>query len=169
MKIVFVVGGSYKGFYLNYLKKLNKIDLLIFQEDILYDFNIYDELNTNPTITQEMLTLSKKLNCKIIAVINTNLLGIKKKEILYCDKDKLSLISIDRYLSLFFENKKVVIGCKDIYENSSLTIKIEINNNKPNKFCTKKCLICNKHGVIFVNKAKITKKIRKTFIFFNYI
>lgn len=161
MKIVFVVGGSYKAFYLNYLKKINKIDLLIFQENILYDFDIYEELNNNPIVTQEILALSKKLDCKIVAIVNTNLLGIKNKEILYCDKENVNLISTDRYLSLIFNNKKVLIGCKDIYSNSALTIKVEPNNKTSNKYCTKRCLICDKQGVSFVNKGKITKKIRK--------
>jgi len=161
MKIVFVVGGSYKAFYLNYLKKLEKIDLLIFQENILYDFDIFEELHDKPIITQELFSLSKKLNCKIIAIVNTDLLGVKNKEILYCDKENFSLIGLDRYLSLIYNNKKILIGCKDFNKKSSLSIKIKIENVKSNNFCTKKCLICDKHGVTFVNNGKISKKNRK--------
>ena len=60
MKIVCVAGGSYKSFYLNYVTKLKKCDLLIFNFGILYDYDIHDELMGKGVVTKELMNLSNR-------------------------------------------------------------------------------------------------------------
>ena len=64
MKILFVVGGSYKAFYLNNIQKYKELDLLIFQNNILYEYDYYNENFGEKTITNEMMSLQEKLHCK---------------------------------------------------------------------------------------------------------
>lgn len=165
MKILFVVGGSYKNFYINHLKKYKNLDLLIFQQGLLYDYDYCDEMLGEKIVTNEVLNLVDILHCKVIGKVNTNLLGNKKEEILYADENGVKIIDIRNQLFLKIKNKNIEISLNKtpkIY--SDLVIKIIHNKNEClyQRFSkNKKYLICDKRGVLFVNKNKKIKKFRK--------
>lgn len=165
MKILFVVGGSYKAFYINNLKKIKNLDLLIFQENILYEFDYYNELCGNKLITNEMMSLVLKLNCKIIAKIRTNLCGIIKNEMLYADKNGVKIIDENRYLKFLFKNKAVICSFHTIiYDKYDLQIILKnsrVNQHIKKIYVKNKMLICDKYGVVYSNKDKIVRKFWK--------
>lgn len=164
MKIVFVVGGSYKAFYLNHLKKFKKLDFLVFQEGILYDYDYYNELCGDRTVTQEMMELSKRLGCKIVARIKTNFLGGIETKWLYCDGKKLVLSNL-HYLKLFYNTKTIFFADKQLLNKpKNLTIILTENRLKLKnraKFCPSNLLICDKRGVELKKNGKIARKFIK--------
>ena len=53
MKIVCVVGGSYKSFYINHFRNIQSCDLLVFNFGILYDYDMKEELLGSAVVTYE--------------------------------------------------------------------------------------------------------------------
>ena len=109
-----------------------------------------------------MKSLAKILNCKIIAKVTTNLLGVEQKEILYADKNGVKIINFNRYLNLFINNKTVLITNNNY--NKLLDVNIFINNNSYKHFkikSSKAFLVCGDRGVICINKSKKIRKFRK--------
>lgn len=165
MKIGFVVGGSYKGFYINHLKECKDLDILVFQEGLLYDYDYYNENFGSKTVTKEILNLSKKLNCKIAAKIKTNLLGNLADEILYCDGEKVTIICPERYIKMIINKKTVIFALKNVFFDSAdifimLTKnRLEVKNNKKNRH--KNTFLCDKKGVEYVKRGRIIRKFRK--------
>ena len=165
MKIGFVVGGSYKGFYINHLNECKDLDILVFQEGLLYEYDYYNENFGAKTVTKEILNLSKKLHCKIFAKIKTNLLGNLKNEILYCDGEKVTIICPERYIkilinkkSVIFTLKNVLFDCADIFI-TLIKNRLEIKNNK--KYRHKNTFLCDKRGVDYVKNGRMIRKFRK--------
>lgn len=163
MKILFVVGGSYKAFYLNNINKYKRLDLIVFQEGLLYEFDYYDEMFGAKTITSEMMSLCKKFGCKIIAKIRTNLLNKKYEEFLYCDKNGVKIIKSSRYFKIFIKNKQILIS------NYFLPIKSDyflyFAGNK-NEFVLPKSqksvvFVCDKTGVDLHYDKFMMRKFRK--------
>ena len=69
MRIFCVVGGSYKTIYLNYLTKIGRCNLLIF------NFGVFHELRGDfktSEVAVELLELSKSFNCFVLAGIKLN-------------------------------------------------------------------------------------------------
>lgn len=165
MKIGFVVGGSYKAFYINHLKSCYGLDILVFQEGLLYEYDYYNENFGSKIVTREMLNLSNKLNCKIIAKIKTNLFGNLADEILYCDGEKVCVICGDRYLKMIVNKKSVIFSLKNVFFDSAdifiMTTKkrLEIKNNK--KIKHSQIFLCDKKGVEYVKGGRIIRKFRK--------
>ena len=168
MKILFVVGGSYKAFYLNYLKKIKNIDLLVFQDEILYEYNYYNEKFDSALITNEMIYLSKLLKCKIIAKIKTNLFGIIKNEILFCDENGVKIFNIKKNLNIYIKNKLISFSFNyNVMKYADIMInvipykirKYHLNFTKQNRF------ICDKQGVYSIINSKIKRKFRKVCYF----
>lgn len=164
MNIVFVVGGSYKAFYLNYLKKLKDVDLIVFQENILYEYDYYNETYGLKTVSNEMMNLASMFDCKVLAVVKSNLLGNIKKEILYADKDKVYLFDIANYLNLIIKNKLVSFAVGKNLNWGEVIIRIDLNKtfNKIKFHDRRKTyLYCNKSCVNLVKNGKIKRKFRK--------
>lgn len=170
MKILFVVGGSYKAFYLNNIHKFKRLDFIVFQENILYEFDYYNEYFGDKTITNEMVGLARKFKCKIVAKIKTNLCGIKKDEILYCDKNGVKLINNNRFLELFVKNKQIYFSNNFLYKKSNCFVYFFKNKNDfnqssciNNNFNNRKSAIfvCDKYGVNLIYNKIITRKFRK--------
>ena len=163
MKILFVVGGSYKAFYLNNAGRYKKLDLLIFQSNILYECDYFNEFSKEKTITNEMMILQRKFNTKIIAIINTNLLGKKHKEYLYCDENGVRILNGDEKIILYVKKKKFCITNKPCYQPRNICYLIGGDKNLQNK-CVKiirKGFVCTNRCVILVNNGRIIKKFRK--------
>ena len=163
MNIVFVVGGSYKAFYINNINKLKKIDLLVFQENILYEFDYYNELLGAKTVTNEMINLATTLNCKIVAIVSTNFFGEKSREILYADNEKVSLISDKNYLDLIIDKIRLKIGVDKLKEDVSIFLKLYAKKLYKMKIWASKgvSFFCNKSGVKMIKNGKIKRKNRK--------
>ena len=66
MEFVFVVGGSYKAFYLNQLHKIGKPSIIVFNQDIFYDFNVDLEEGFAGAVSAELIELNKLFNCPIV-------------------------------------------------------------------------------------------------------
>lgn len=79
-----VVGGNYKNFYINILPTIKSTDLIIFQHGIIYEFSYYDEIFGESNVAKELCALSARLNCAILASVNTNLFGDVRKSLLLC-------------------------------------------------------------------------------------
>jgi len=162
MNIVFVVGGSYKAFYLNNINKLKNVDLLVFQEGLLYDFDCFNETYGMKIVSNELQYLCQKLECKIVALVNSNLFGLSKKELLYADDKDVFLVGDN--LKLVLKEKVVEIGFKNVFSNSNVNIKLNSGCNDP---VIKKCnykkiyFYCNKKGVSCVKMGKLKRKFRK--------
>lgn len=168
MKILFVVGGSYKAFYLNNVNRYKKLDLIVFQDNILYEYDYYNETFGNKIITKEMMSLQKKFKCKIIAKIKTNLFNIKNNEILYCDKSGVKIIKNNNYIKLFIKNKQFLIANKIINIKSDYFIYFSKNKNEfkiNNSFNKNKIFVCDKSGVSFYYKTFAIRKFQKTCYF----
>lgn len=163
MRILFVVGGSYKAFYLNNIHKYKKLDLLVFQTGLLYEFDYYDEMFGAKTITNEMLSLCNRFNCKIIAKIKTNLFNKKYDEILYCDKNGVKIIKNDNYIKLFIKNKQIIVSNYFFPIKSDYFVYFCKNKNNFKKLKEQKTAIfvCDKIGVDLYYKKFMIRKFRK--------
>lgn len=151
MVIYYVAGGSYKSFYLNYLKKINKCDLLIFNYGIFYDVNnIYDF----DIVKNEILVLAKKAQCIVIAILK---IGKTKKICLSC-KDKVKLYDYKIGVEFKIDNQKYFVGA--MYSVNKLRNKIIFceNKYKPNlKACSKHkfYMFCYNKGACYVYNKKL--------------
>lgn len=165
MKFVFVVGGSYKSFYLNKLKYIKKINLLVFYKDIFYDFDCSKENLFTGLVTNELLMLNKILKCPILVYGTYIKNNVRKKCFILCVNGKVSIINSDKDIYLYIKGKFILIGNKLYkYSNAFATISI-IDQEKYlqefNKINVKNHLICYPKGVLSICNNKIHKKIRK--------
>lgn len=165
MKIAFVVGGSYKGFYINHVRQCSDVDILVFQEGLLYEYDYYNETFGSKTITKELLSLANKLNCVILAKIKVNFLNKIQDEILCCDKSKVITFSSERYFKIYIKGKRVIFSLKNVFfECADIFIRLTKNRLEMKKIrqkCHKRTFLCDKYGVEYVKNGKIRRKFRK--------
>lgn len=162
---MFVVGGSYKGFYINELNKIKNIDLLIFHQNIFYDFDYEQEYLENALVSNELITLNKKLNCPIIVYGCYKLLNKRNKCFILCVNQKVSIIEDYKDVYLYIKGKCVLVGNK-IYFNSKADACISIINKQLNsrifgKNFPNNYFICDTKGVTKIKDGKICRKFRK--------
>lgn len=162
---MFVVGGSYKGFYINQLTKIRKIDLLVFNQDIFYEFDYDKEKFGRGVVSSELVGLNAKLKCPIIinGVLNKD--GVKKKCFIICMHGKVSVIDYNKDVYLYLKGKLVLIGSKR-YVNSRSFATISMLDYTQNyqgivKSDIKNYFLCYKKGVIYIQNGKIYRKFRK--------
>jgi len=163
MKFVFVVGGSYKSFYLNYISRIKDADLLIFNQGIFYDFD-YNKEQVCPNASMELLNLNRKLNCPIIVYCSVVKDGIKSKCFLLCNKQKLSIINEDRDIYLKIRDEYILIGNRlYVYSQAFATISILDRFNDDYNTCKRgnNRFICTKKKVLVINKGKVYRKFQK--------
>lgn len=165
MKLLFVVGGSYKAFYLNQLKNINNVDIVIFQQGIFYDFDYEEELLGEALVSKELLHLNGMLGCPIIVFGQSNLMGNKSKCLIACVNNKISIISKNDELCLFVKRRSVVMSSKLFargrgFVTISLLDKKAVNldeyKNMGNNY-----FICDKTGVTKIKNGQIYRKFRK--------
>lgn len=164
MKLMFVVGGSYKSFYINHINKINKIDLLIFHQDIFYDFE-YAQEKSNPIVSKELISLNQKFKCPILVYgifIKNN---IKRKCFILCINSKVSIIDCSKDIYLYIKRKLILVS-NNMYNRSKAFVTISIINESINYenikiFNRTNHFICNKKGVLHIKNGKIYKKFRK--------
>ncbi|MFQ6723747.1 MAG: hypothetical protein ACLRFE_00240 [Clostridia bacterium] len=162
MKFVFVVGGSYKRFYINDLSQSVGADLVLFNQNIFYEIDNIKHISKS-IVGKELLELNHKLNCPIVVygIVNQN--GVKHKRFVVCINGKVSLIKYNKaYLNI---NNKIVLITNQIYDNSQANVLICMNDNdikyEKLKNNTNHYFICTKRGVQYLNKGKIYTKFRK--------
>ena len=162
---MFVVGGSYKSFYINQLKNIKKIDLLIFHQNIFYDFDYQKEYLYDATVTNELINLNKTLNCPIVVYGSYTLFEKTGKCFILCVNGKVSVIDCADDVYLYIRGKMVLIGNK-IYRNPKAFSTISIVDIKDNfqKISIKSqhnYFICDKKGVSRIQNGKIYRKFQK--------
>lgn len=164
MKIIFVSGGSYKSFYLNYYLKLKKCDLLIFNYGIIYDYVLEDELASDGFITKELVGLSKSLKCTVVAGIYVKKGANFEKSIIKCNHDKVSISSSSEGVIIPYKNSYIKIG--DVSCNFRNFHKIVFSDNRiiPNlNHCNsyKFYAFVYKYGVEIIIDKKYQRKFNK--------
>lgn len=161
---MFVVGGSYKGFYLNELYKVGNVDLIIFNQKIFYEFDYEQEYLGNPIVSNELISLNNKFNCPIVVYGEYDFLGQKEICFILCVNKKVSVIRQSSNIYLFIKGKTFVISNEyRFYKNNF--IKIFLVNKRCYDIDTIKhynnCFICDKTGVFKLKNRKIYRKFRK--------
>lgn len=161
---MFVVGGSYKSFYLNEAPKVNKVDLIVFNQKIFYEFDYEQEYLSNPVVSNELISLNNRFKCPIVVYGESNLLGKKEKCFIICVNQKLSVVKHCFNVYLFVKNRLVMITNKLRNTNKKIiticfadksTLSFDKLNNGNNLF------ISTKLGVFRLQNGKIYKKFRK--------
>lgn len=164
MKFVFVVGGTYKSFYLNELNKIKNASFVVFYHNIFYDFNYEQEIFKDAQVSNELIFLNKKLKCPIVVCGVLNKDGIRRKCFIVCNKGKIKLINYLHDIYLYINKKLILIGSK-IYNNSNAFATISIAekkyNNESNLKYKNNYFIFNKKNVTLITKHKVYKKFRK--------
>lgn len=165
MKFLFVVGGSYKSFYINQMSKIKNIDLLVFHKNIFYDFDYEQEYLYDAPVTKELISLNETLNCPIIVYGYCKMLSKRKKSFVICVNGKVSVIDNLKDVYLYIKGKVVLIGNK-LYNNPRAFATITIMDNQQNweNISKKKhnnYFICDKTGVSRLQNGKIYRKFRK--------
>jgi hypothetical protein len=165
MKFMFVVGGTYKGFYINELKNINEIDLLVFQQNIFYIFDYEKEIVSDGVVTEELIYLNQKLNCPIVVYGTYKFMNEIKKCFIVCVNGNVAVVDDSKVFYLYVKGRLVLISNKIYNKSRAFAIisimdkKIEIENiykNLPSNY-----FICDKKGVFKIQNGKIYRKFRK--------
>lgn len=166
MKFLFVVGGSYKGFYLNQINKIKNVDLIVFQQNIIYTFDYFEEFCGEKLVSKELLFLNRKFNCPIVVLGKCLFLGEIKKCFIICVNEKISVLPANVDVELYINGKLVLISNKinkvlktNKYFSSILLIdkKIKINSYK----LRKNVFVCDYNSVTRFQGSQFYKKFRK--------
>lgn len=162
---MFVVGGSYKSFYINYLNGIRDIDLLVFHQNIFYEYNYETEKDGCGVVGCELLELNNKFKCPIVVYGKINKNNIIKKCFILCINNKINIIDNARDIYLYINKMPILIGAK-IYFNSKAFATISFTDEvykwkKYGKSDRSNHLICDKRGVTSIKNGKICRKFRK--------
>lgn len=165
MKIVCVSGGSYKSFYLNYLKKLGGCDLIVFNYGIIYNYNIKEELFGNAIVTKELMSLSKRLHSLVVAGVFVEGQNVKKS-IIVCDGEKIHLVDAKVGIKLEVCKSEFAIGDERLQIKGCNKIILSSIRIHP---CVEHCvdkrvyIFCDNFGVTMVKNRKLTRNFNKYF------
>ncbi len=165
MKLMFVVGGSYKGFYVNQIKNIKNIDLLVFHQDIFYELDYAKSSSNIKSIFNELIGLNSYLKCPILVLDSIKNKAESKNVFILCNHKKVSIINSVKDIYLPIKKKYILIGNK-YYKTSQTFATISIVKER----CTlindkikypKNYFICDKKGVTYIKGNKIYRKFRK--------
>lgn len=166
MRFLFVVGGSYKGFYLNQIGKVGRVDLIVFQQGIIYDFDYAEEYCGNGVVGKELIALSRRFDCPIVALGYNAFFGKREKCFIVCVNGKISIIPAYKNVNLYIHGKLILISNNpyeienaDKYFSFILLTnkKVQINSNK----LAKNLFICDNNSVTRWQGKSFYKKFRK--------
>lgn len=161
-----MVGGSYKGFYLNQIHKVGRVDLIVFQQGIIYDFDCVEEYVGNGVVSKELVALNIRFNCPIVVFGNEIFLGKRERCFIVCVNKKVSVIPIYKDVSLYIKNKQILISNeinKIKYADKYFAFILMRDKNIkliPNKL-SKNLFVCDRRGVIRFQEGIFYKKFRK--------
>ncbi len=164
MKIICVAGGSYKSFYLNYFVKLSRCDLLIFNFDIIYDYDICNELMKQAVVTKELMSLAKSLHSIVAAGVNVISKDTTHKSIIVCDGEKIHITSAKQGAKIFVKGKCFIIGTENTDYKKCNKIILSKKRIYPNiNHCAKRKIyvFCDNFGVCIVENGKMNRKFNK--------
>ena len=164
MEIIYVAGGSYKSFYINYFLKLKKCDLIVFNYSVFYNINNKQDFNL---VKNEIMQLSSIKNCKIIAVLKIK----DKKVFCFCNKTNFTIFNYNKgfiykqakeVFSVGVEYSRINAKNKIIFCDNRYVINLNAcSKNKFYMFCYNKKLLCvrnKKIKIIFYKYSKIILK-----------
>ena len=157
MIIYYVAGGSYKSFYLNYIKKIKKCDLLIFNYGIFYEINTFVDYET---VKNEILILANKLKCRVLSILKIG----KTKKFCLSNKSKVDLFNYNKGVNFKFSDIDFFAGnmyCKNNSKNKIIFCK---NKYKPDlKACSryKFYMFCYNKGVCYSYNKKLKTNFAK--------
>lgn len=162
MKLICVAGGSYKSFYLNYFLHTLSCDLLIFNFDIIYDYDEQEEKEVFPLVSTEIEAISKSLKTKVVAGVKLKKTG--QKALLIYDGGKFEIKDLKFGAKVTIKNKIFVVGNE--YTNYGNHHKIVLTQKRifPNlNHCVRKKIyvFVDKFGVGVVKNKKISRKFCK--------
>jgi len=163
MKIICVLGGSYKSFYLNHLKSINRCDLLVFNFGLIYNYNVKDELLGQAIVTKELMSLARRLHCVVVAGVLVEAENLTKAIIL-CDGEKVDITPAKAGLKLFTNKKEFVVGDENLKAKGCDKIVLSNKRIYPsghNISCSRTYIFCDKFGVTIVKNKKIIRKFNK--------
>ncbi len=166
---MFVVGGSYKRFYINEFNKIKDVDLLIFHQDIFYEFDYEQEYLGEAIVTNELIYLNKILKCPIIVYGRYKLFNQCGKCFIVCINGKVAVLNSFDNVYLYIKGKMVLIGNK-MYKNSNAFSTVSIIDNSDNchiisKISQHNYFICTKKGVVRLQHGRIYRKFQKSCYF----
>ena len=161
--MVFVCGGSYKSFYLNFFKKIGKCDLLVFNFGIIYNYNIKEELLGKGVVSKELFMLSKALETVVVAGVYVE--GkVLKKAIIICDGEKLNIVPACDGTRCFIGKTELVVGDEKLKTFGCNRIVLTSKRIKPMvEHCNYKhfYIFCDNFGVSLVKNKKLTRNFSK--------
>lgn len=164
MKFIFVVGGTYKGFYFNQLKMIKHVDLLIFNQGIFYELDNHDYLTKN-IVFKELIELNTKLKCPILVygILNKN--KSRQKIFILCINKKVSIIDYKKDIYLYIKNEFILIN-NNLCKNSKAFATIVFANNLNicknfNIIRQQNYFLCDKKSIWHIKNQKINRKFRK--------
>lgn len=164
MKIIFVSGGSYKSFYLNYYLKLKRCDLLVFNFGVIYDYDLNIENSNFAIVKPELLSIANRLNSIVVAGVNVIDNGQIMKSILVCDGKTITLKPADIGTYVTIKNRHFVIGnekCKARGNNKIILSKKRIYPIASHCSVRKVYVFCDEFGLCLVQNGKIRRKFNK--------
>lgn len=164
MEFVFVVGGSYKAFYLNRLSKVGNPDIIVFNQNIFYDFDMEKERYFNGPVSVELKQLNKLFNCPII-VYGTIIKDCQKdKCFILCNHGKIKVFDENCDIYIKIKNCYILIGNKQYFLSktfATITMSNDIKFAKERRHKINNYFYCNKKGVTLFKGGKFYKKFNK--------
>ena len=165
MKFIFVVGGSYRSFYINKINSIKNVDLIIFNNGVFSDINYCVEDIDTIVFVDEIKELNKLFKCPVIVCCNINRFGNKYNAFVLCVNQKISIIPTCRNVYLYIDKELVLISNK-IYKQSYAFVNICITdyNDKTSKkhiSLKNRYFICGNKEVLKIINGKICRKFKK--------
>lgn len=164
MKIIFVSGGSYKSFYLNYYLKLKRCDLLVFNFGVIYDYDLKHEESNRALVKPELMTLASKLHSIVVAGVNVVNGRNKKKCILLCDGKTIKIKDASMGMRFYIKNRTFIFSnekCKAQARNKIILSDKRIYPVVSHCSLRKVYVFCDRFGLVFVQNGKIKRKFYK--------
>lgn len=163
---MFVVGGSYKGFYLNQIHKVGNVDLIVFQQGIIYDFDYAEEYLGDGVVSKELVALNTKFNCPIVVLGYKIFFGKREKCFIVCVNKRVSVIPVYKDVNLYIKNKLILISNRvnrlefaDKY--FAFILMVDKNSKITSNKLAKNLFVCDNKGVTRWQGENFYKKFRK--------
>ena len=164
MKFVFVVGGSYRAFYLNQLHKIDNPDIIVFNQNIFYDFDMEKERGFNGPVSIELKKLNNLFNCPII--VYGSMIKARKKDkcFILCNHGKIKVFDENCDIYIKVKNCYILIGSKQYFLSktfATITMGNDIKIDKVRRDKINNYFYCDKKSVTLFKGAKFYKKFNK--------
>ena len=172
MKIVCVSGGSYKSFYLNHFLKIKRCDLLIFNFGIIYDYVLKNSNMDFEIVKKELINLSTKLKCVVVAGVNIVGKEKTKKSLIVASGNQICMPNLNLGVKVCLNaqngrnNAFVVGGRSTDFGTCNKIILLDQQIAVDVKHCSYKkiYIFLNKHGVTVVHNKRLKKHFYKVSI-----